>query len=210
LGRVCWATSSSNCRLQLSRPMTPRPQAWKRSSNTRRAWLKERALMPPSNRCPAPETVSCSLPYPARRASGIGNWDQPRHTTCRGRPIWPYPTYSAFWSVFGVTCLRLQWLASHLGGFREDGAIGTQEEPAGFRRKLRAWRVLRYSGPVDRGDRREDILLIGTAPRLHQGSPQVTPKPGDLGMTGFAGMGISVASPKSLPSRTGTPRWCRR
>jgi len=44
----------------------------------------------------------------------------------------------------------------------EDGAIGAQEEPAGFRRKLRAWRMLRYSRPVDRGDRREDILLIGT------------------------------------------------
>ena len=50
-----------------------------------------------------------------------------------------------------------------VGGFLEGGAIGTQEEPAGFRRKLRAWRVLRYSEQVDRGDRREDILLIGTA-----------------------------------------------
>src|ERR1019366_3294631 len=49
-----------------------------------------------------------------------------------------------------------------LGGFREDGAIGTQEEPAGFRRKLRARRVLRCSCPVDRRHRREDILLIGT------------------------------------------------
>jgi hypothetical protein len=48
------------------------------------------------------------------------------------------------------------------GGFREDGAIGAQKEPAGFRRKLRAWRVLRYSCPMDRGDSREDILLIGT------------------------------------------------
>src|ERR1035437_247307 len=118
LGRVCWATSSSNCRLQLSRPLTPRPQAWKRSSNTRRAWLKERALMPPSNRCPAPETVSCALPHPARRASGIGNRDQPRHTTCRGRPTWENPTYSAFWSVFGVTCLRLQRLAASVGSGR--------------------------------------------------------------------------------------------
>jgi hypothetical protein len=99
--------------------------------------------------------------YPARRASGSGNWDQPRHTTCRGRPICENPTYSAFWSVFGVTCLRLQRLPASVG-FREDGAIGAQEEPAGFRRKLRAWRVLRYSCPVDRGDPREDILLIGT------------------------------------------------
>ena len=25
--------------------------------------------------------------YPARRTSGIGNWDKPNHTTCRGRQI---------------------------------------------------------------------------------------------------------------------------
>jgi hypothetical protein len=31
-------------------------------------------------------------------------------------------------------------------GFRDDGASGTQEEPAGFRRNLRAWNVLGYSG----------------------------------------------------------------
>ena len=49
-----------------------------------------------------------------------------------------------------------------VGGFREGGAIGAQEEPAGLLRKLKAWRVLRYSFPVDRGVRREDILLIGT------------------------------------------------
>jgi hypothetical protein len=30
-----------------------------------------------------------------------------------------------------------------VGGFREDGAIGDPEEPAGFRRKLIAYRVLR-------------------------------------------------------------------
>src|ERR1035438_5460722 len=53
--------------------------------------------------------------YPARRTSGIGNWDQPKHTTCRGRLIWENPTYSAFWSVFGATCLRLQRLASSVG-----------------------------------------------------------------------------------------------
>jgi hypothetical protein len=35
-----------------------------------------------------------------------------------------------------------------VGGFGDDGAIGPQEEPAGFRRKLRAWRVLGYSGPA--------------------------------------------------------------
>src|ERR1035441_7642602 len=38
-----------------------------------------------------------------------------RHTTCRGRPIWENPTYSAFWSVFGATCPRLQRLASSVG-----------------------------------------------------------------------------------------------
>src|ERR1019366_6702237 len=65
-------------------------------------------------------------PTPARRTSGIGNRDQPKHTTCGGRPIWENPTYSAFWSVFGVTCLRLQRLASSVG-FRDDGGIGTQE-----------------------------------------------------------------------------------
>src|ERR1035438_3243235 len=53
--------------------------------------------------------------YPARRTSGIGNWDQPKHTTCRGRLIWENPTYSAFWSVFGAAYLRLQWLASSVG-----------------------------------------------------------------------------------------------
>ena len=51
----------------------------------------------------------------ARRTSGIGNWGQPKHTTCRGRLIWENPTYSAFWSVFGATCLRLQRLASSVG-----------------------------------------------------------------------------------------------
>jgi hypothetical protein len=56
-------------------------------------------------------------------ASGIGNWDQPRHTTCRGRPIWENPTYSAFWSVFGVTCLRLERLASSMG-FGTAGRLG--------------------------------------------------------------------------------------
>jgi hypothetical protein len=30
-------------------------------------------------------------------------------------PIWENPTYSAFWRVFGVTCLRMQRLASSVG-----------------------------------------------------------------------------------------------
>ncbi len=47
-----------------------------------------------------------------RRASGSGNWDQPKPATCRGRPIRESPTYSASGSAFGVTCLRLQRLAS--------------------------------------------------------------------------------------------------
>jgi hypothetical protein len=36
------------------------------------------------------------------------------------------------------------------GGFRDNDAIGAQEERAGFRHKLKAWRVLRYSGPIRR------------------------------------------------------------
>jgi hypothetical protein len=53
--------------------------------------------------------------HPVKRVSGTGNWDQPNHTTCSGRPLSTNPTYSAFWSVFGVTCLRLQRLASSVG-----------------------------------------------------------------------------------------------
>ena len=37
-----------------------------------------------------------------------------------------------------------------VGGFRDDGAGVALEEPAGFRRNLRARRLLRYSGPVRR------------------------------------------------------------
>ena len=48
-------------------------------------------------------------------ASGKGNWDQPRHTTCGGLPLWEYPAYSDFWSVFGATCPRMQRLASWMG-----------------------------------------------------------------------------------------------
>ncbi len=80
----------------------------------------------------------------ARLASGKGNWDQPNHTTCRGWAIWEDPTYSAFWGVFGVTCLRMQRLTS-LMGFG-NGTIGTQEEPAVFRRNTRVCSVLRDSG----------------------------------------------------------------
>ena len=64
-----------------------------------------------------------------------------------------------------------------LAVFRAEGTIGAQEEPAGFRRKLRAWRVLRYSGPVDRGDRREDILLIGTAQAAKSLLHHLAPEP---------------------------------
>ena len=34
-------------------------------------------------------------------------------------------------------------------GLRDNGAIGTQEEPAVFRRNTRALRVLRDSGPLE-------------------------------------------------------------
>jgi hypothetical protein len=40
-----------------------------------------------------------------------------------------------------------------VGGFREEGAFGAAEEPAGFPRNTRALRVLRYSGPVKRKSR---------------------------------------------------------
>jgi hypothetical protein len=53
-------------------------------------------------------------PTLARRTSGIGNWDQPNHTTCRDRPIWKNPIYWAFWRFLGVTCLRLQRLPSSM------------------------------------------------------------------------------------------------
>ena len=64
------------------------------------------------------ETVRFVRLTPARRASGIGNWDQPRPTTCRGRPLSENPTYSAFWSGFGVPCLSLQRLALSVGSGR--------------------------------------------------------------------------------------------
>ena len=64
---------------------------------------------------------------------GTGNRGQPKYTTYRGCALPESPTYRAFWSVFGVTCPRLQRLASSVGFLREDGAIGAPEEPAGFR-----------------------------------------------------------------------------
>ena len=48
-------------------------------------------------------------------ASGKGNWDQPKHTTYCGLSLSENPTYSAFRSVFGATCLRMQRLASTMG-----------------------------------------------------------------------------------------------
>ena len=88
---------------------------------------------------------------PARRASGIGNWDQPRHTTCRGQPVWENPHIAlsgAFLALRAPDCNG--WPRDGLG---DNGAIGTQEEPAVFRRNTRALRVLRDSGPVKRKGR---------------------------------------------------------
>jgi hypothetical protein len=70
------------------------------------------------------------------------------HTTC-GRPRRPKgPTYSTFGSVFWRNVAQIATVG-FVGGFREDDAIGTQEGLAGFRRKLRACRVLRNSGSVN-------------------------------------------------------------
>src|ERR1039458_8602684 len=58
---------------------------------------------------------------------------------------------------------------SLVGGFRDDGASGAREEPAGFGRNLRACRLLRYSGPV----RRKQRNLPHHSPRyLLRGGPQ--------------------------------------
>ena len=60
------------------------------------------------------QTVDCSgLPCEGRFWER--NWDQPKHTTCSGRPHSHNPTYSAFLSVFGVKWLRMQPLASLVG-----------------------------------------------------------------------------------------------
>ena len=47
-----------------------------------------------------------------------------KHTTCGGRPIWVNPTYSAFWSVFGVRCLRLQVCGLSTGRLRKSSFSG--------------------------------------------------------------------------------------
>src|ERR1039458_7931993 len=46
---------------------------------------------------------------------GTGNRGQPNYTTCGGWALSENPTYCAFWSVFGATCLSLQPLASSVG-----------------------------------------------------------------------------------------------
>src|ERR1039458_10791385 len=51
---------------------------------------------------------------------GTGNRGQPNYTTCGGWALSENPTYCAFWSVFGATCLSLQPLASSVG-FGDDG-----------------------------------------------------------------------------------------
>jgi len=71
--------------------------------------------------------------YPARGASGRGNWDPPKYTTCAGWRSWEYPTYSAFWSVFGVTCLGLQRLASSVG-FGPTARLGARKSEVGSQR----------------------------------------------------------------------------
>src|ERR1019366_771207 len=60
----------------------------------------------------------------------------------------------AFWALRASDCngWRRRWAS------RDNGATGTQEEPAVFRGKLRAWRVLHYTGRV----RRKDRSLSGT------------------------------------------------
>jgi hypothetical protein len=50
-----------------------------------------------------------------RRASWDWKSGQRKYTTCRGLGRSESPTYSAFCSVFGVTCLRLHPLASSVG-----------------------------------------------------------------------------------------------
>ena len=50
--------------------------------------------------------------------------------------------------------------------FRDDGGIGTQEEPAVFRRKTRAFRVLRDSGPVKRKGWSLPVIVRELAVRL--------------------------------------------
>src|ERR1017187_2402766 len=63
---------------------------------------------------------------PVKRASGSGNKNAPNHTTCSGQPLSTNPTYSAFWSVFGVTCPGLQRLASPVG-FGTTAGVGARQ-----------------------------------------------------------------------------------
>src|ERR1035437_1940938 len=61
-----------------------------------------------------------------------------------------YPTYSAFGSVFGVTCPRSQPLASS-GGFGTTARLGARKNPSVARRGCaRRWRVV-----PDRNRRRD-------------------------------------------------------
>ena len=82
---------------------------------------------------------------------GKGNWDQPKHTTCGGEPLPENPTYSAFWSGFGVRCLRLQRLASPVG-FWTTARLGASQNLPTSGRKSRAWRVLRLAARLTRAD----------------------------------------------------------
>src|ERR1035437_961403 len=63
--------------------------------------------------------------FPARRVSGIGNWDQPKHTTCRGRPIRQNPTYSAFWALRASDCNG--WPRRWVSGRRRDWDLRSEE-----------------------------------------------------------------------------------
>jgi hypothetical protein len=57
---------------------------------------------------------------------GTGKPDRPKYTIYSVRHHPQYPTYSAFWSVFGATCLRFQRLASPMG-FGTTARLGPRE-----------------------------------------------------------------------------------
>ena len=133
-------------------------------------------------RCSTAASRRIGPAYPARRASGKGNWDWPKPTTCSGLPLSRYPAYSAFWSAFGATCLRMQRLASSLG-------LGTTAR-LGARKNLRAFRVTccKHGGsgssarfcPYYRVERRqcaskglETKTLWGSFRRISIGNPPV-------------------------------------
>lgn len=75
---------------------------------------------------------------------GKGNWEQPKYTTCGGELLLETPTYSAFWTGFGVRCPRLQRLASSVG-LGTTARVGARKNLAASGRKTRAWRVLRLA-----------------------------------------------------------------